>query len=84
MKISQFQELLFTKENQIRELQENNKRLKDESKLYKQEKSGEGGVFAGLSFVEQEKQNNSANKFKQGEEQPESGATDAQNDEDDE
>ena len=34
MKISQFQEILFTKENQIRELQENNKRLKDESKMF--------------------------------------------------
>ena len=34
MKISQFQEILFAKENQIRELQENNKRLKDESKMF--------------------------------------------------
>lgn len=52
MKISQFQEILFTKENQIRELQENNKRLKDESKMFQQEKSGTAGVFGSLSFLE--------------------------------
>ena len=31
MKITQIQEILLTKEKQIRELQENNKRLKEES-----------------------------------------------------
>ena len=34
MKITQYQEVLFTKENEIRELQENNKRLKDENKMF--------------------------------------------------
>ena len=52
MKITQYQEVLFSKENEIRELQENNKRLKDENKMFEQQKTGQTGVFGGLSFLE--------------------------------
>ena len=41
MKITQIQEILLTKEKQIRELQENNKRLKEESQIKQQ--SGDPG-----------------------------------------
>lgn len=52
MKISQIQEIIFHKDQQIRDIEENNKRLKDEIKQIKQEKAGEATGFPGLNILE--------------------------------